>query len=1443
MSKIIVPLERRFSRVVKDQDSAEHNDYLELWGYGKPIGWPEIDARHCTVILAPGGAGKTHEMELRAKYLLRQGRPSFFIRIEDIDASFETAFEVGSGSELAAWLNSSGEGWFFLDSVDEARLRNRRAFERALRQFESRIRSAKDRAHICISSRPYAWQPQTDFDFVDQLFPSAFKQEEATGGDLDNDDPPIADEISQTALEVYQLKPLDLDDQRLFAGHHSVSNADDFIAEIERADLTDMAGRPFDLEGLIGKWKVDGAIGGRLQMLDHIITQRLNEIEPGKAHAMPLSSELAREGAQIIAAAVLLTGEPGIHVPDAVSERQGIVATDLLPDWNPRDVTTLLSRPIFNDVLFGMVRFRHRDVRELLAAEWFAGLIAKGLRSAVEALIFRESHGQDIVTPRLRPMLPWLILMDDGIREKAVALAPDIAMEGGDVAQLLLPVRQTLLQDVVALIARREGDSVSDNTAISRIAQADLTNDVLALIQQYFDNDDVIFFLGRLVWQGAMSDCVLPLLLIARNAGRGKYARIASARAVMTCGSAAQKDDIWQALLEAPGELSRELLAEMLENSPANGETIARLLKAIDRLPPYKRYSTSGLSQAIHRFVERMPVEKTDGQQPLFRLVEGLNRFLDREPWMERGDCHVSEEFAWLMAPATHAVERLVAAQSQDSLLDPSIAVMLKIPAVRFWRSGDVDEYKNKLGELVPAWTELNDKLFWQSVAQHRAAMKTPPATLTIVRQIDWFGHYWKFDTNRFDDVVNFVRNGGGGHLDDKSVALSLAFQLYEQAGKPADWLEDLRGVVADIPELERFLTNMEYPQETETMRKMREEQISREEERARQKQERQRNRAEWIARLRANPDIVRYPPGLAPDQFSNDQYWLLGEIEKDGNRISRGEAGTNWQSLIPDFGEDVAKAFRDAAIAFWQVYNPGLRSEGADTGSIPYALIFAMTGLSIEAHESEDFPAKLSAAEVELALRYLTTELNGFPNWLPDFYKAHPQQTIATVRKELDWELANSKPDQAMHYILHDLAYYAPWLHREIAPILIDWIAQNEIPNHDVMRHSLTIIAGGEIAAKQLAETARQKIERGAPADQLPIWYALWVDNEPDSSIVALETWLASLDSEAGTAGAQQFIVTLVGGRGNGPDIKFQRGLYKQAQHLKALYVLMHRYIRVEEDINRADGGVYSPEQRDDGQDARNSLFAMLAELQGKEAYTAITDLITEHPATNYRAWMARRAKDRAVSDGDLAPWSVDQIVQFGNSGTRTPRSNPELFEQGMLQLKALKHWLEGGNESPAATWQRVDSENEMRNLIAGQINQKAAGFFRCAQENQLPNSQRPDIWIASNQVQSPVPIELKLLDKGWSGPKLCERLRNQLVGDYLREDGAECGVMLLVWQGKVAQKKWKIGGQLVGLSELSQALQAYWTSISKNFPSVSAIKVVVIDLTVRDSKASNGQ
>jgi len=110
-------------------------------------------------------------------------------------------------------------------------------------------------------------------------------------------------------------------------------------------------------------------------------------------------------------------------------------------------------------------------------------------------------------------------------------------------------------------------------------------------------------------------------------------------------------------------------------------------------------------------------------------------------------------------------------------------------------------------------------------------------------------------------------------------------------------------------------------------------------------------------------------------------------------------------------------------------------------------------------------------------------------------------------------------------------------------------------------------------------------------------------------------------------------------------------------------------------------------------------------------------------------------------------------------------------------------------------------------------------------------------DIWLHNTKVSSPVPIELKLLDKDWSGPRLSERLRNQLAGDYLREESAGCGVMLLVWQGNKPEKRWMVKGCRTDLSELACALKSYWQEdISEQFPGVEAIDVIVIDLTQRE-------
>ena len=85
-----------------------------------------------------------------------------------------------------------------------------------------------------------------------------------------------------------------------------------------------------------------------------------------------------------------------------------------------------------------------------------------------------------------------------------------------------------------------------------------------------------------------------------------------------------------------------------------------------------------------------------------------------------------------------------------------------------------------------------------------------------------------------------------------------------------------------------------------------------------------------------------------------------------------------------------------------------------------------------------------------------------------------------------------------------------------------------------------------------------------------------------------------------------------------------------------------MHRYIRVAEDIDRIGKGVYSPTLRDDAQDARSTLFNMLYEVPGAEAYAAMKALEEEHPEVDYRRWMAVRAHQRATQDADEPLWST---------------------------------------------------------------------------------------------------------------------------------------------------------------------------------------------------------
>ncbi|MYD94148.1 MAG: hypothetical protein F4Y02_10740, partial [Chloroflexi bacterium] len=1409
----LVPLVRQFCSVLESPDDSDERELRAFLGYRNAKTWSDIDDEYRCVILAEAGAGKTTEMKARARHVQQRGRHAFFIRIEDIDGAFENAFEVGSPRSFAQWLGSQDQAWFYLDSVDEARIDNPTTFEKAIRRFSERIKEGQLRAHVYISSRPYAWRAKSDRKLIQQHLPFLKPRLEAARWHVDPN-PAESSGPPEDALEVYILQRLEEDDIRRFAAYRSVPDVDKLVEELDRLGMIPLAGRPFDLEEILDKWATDRTLSGRRELLHHNIGRRLRELDPDRAVRQPLNLERARAGARALAAAVVLTGKAGIRGPDSVQAQTAIDAEVVLADWDPGDVRNLLSRAIFDDVTYGAVRFRNRDARELLAAEWFRELLRTGhSREAVEMLFFREQYGEQIVSGRLRTVLPWLILDDRGIQTRVLTTYPGIAVEGGDPAQLPLPERQKILADILVRIVEGEANGTAgDNHALARIALPDLSPDARVLIDRHADNDDAVFFLGRLVWQGEMQECVPPLLDLAADSTRGVYARMVSARAVMTCGTEEQKSTLWARLNGTP-QLSRRLLAELVQGAEADAHTVPMVLKSISRLEPYERFKVSGLTTALHGYIERLPLPMhANGDQPLSMLVAGLDAVLRQPPYVESEHCHISAEFAWLLDPAIHAVGRLVAGRAATAMQDHAMAIMLEAPPARQWVDHAVGDYRDELGDSVPAWPDLNDALFWHSVKAVRARRAEDGETLDEDWPVLVVEHYWSFGPESLPRVLNWVRRRD--LEDDRLVALSLAFQIHKQTDEPAGSLDRLREATSGDVVLTRRLDELLEPPVSEQALRLKRRVAAQRQGLERQRQRRQQQRLDWISRLKADPAIVRNPPGLEPSEISADQEGLLCEIEGEGLRAHRSQ-GAAWRSLIEEFGEEVATAYRDAAVAHWRHCRPGFRSEGVNTNTISASLMFGLAGLAIESDETEGFPANLSPSERRLALRFIVLELNGFPSWLEPMYQAHPREVMPTIEAELYWELAHTKPDEPMHYILHDLAAYAPWLHGALITPLLEWLRDNDPPGETALDYIFRILWGGCSDAAALAALARAKATGRTPTDHHPYWYAMWVDAAPETGIVALEDWLAGFDRPDGSRAAQLFVAALTGSRRgaySGPAI----GNFLTPKHLKRLYVLMHEHIRVEEDIDRANQGVYSPELRDNAQDARNTLFQMLSDISGKEAHSALTELIADHPDPGHRPWMARRAYQRAEVDGDLQPWTDEQVRDFASDLTATPTTERQLFDLTVARVADLKNWLEQGDDSLYRTWAKAEDEAEVRDLVANWLNHRWRNPFTIAREPVLANNQRVDICLDSQSVPLPVPLELKLLDKGWSGPKLCERLRNQLARDYLREGNERYGVMLLFWQGRGHQKRWEIGGRRVAVSDVASALKRHWEGVS---------------------------
>jgi hypothetical protein len=1151
------------------------------------------------------------------------------------------------------------------------------------------------------------------------------------------------------------------------------------------------------------------------------IARRLEERDQDRSEAHPIAIERLRLGARLVAAATTLGQESAIRVPDGADNAKGIAIREVLTDWDDIDCATLLARPIFDEGIYGTVRFHHRSVREYLTAEWLHALIVdEGSRARIEGLFFRSQYGIEVIVPTMRPVLPWLAILDERILARVCRLAPEIIFEGGDPSQLPRETRSQILRQACEQLAQpAHGRSLTDYTAVQRFANVDLTDDIKALLSQYGEDEDIAWFLLRMVWQGEIAGAAAEAKRFAL-CSRAKYTRIAAFRALAAVGSVADQAEVRRSFLAEDGALNRDWLAELTPGLPPDDEAVAWLLDALKRTPAKKRFDVDSLARALLQLVADWPL------QLLPKLLTGLHALLKTRPVIELRYCEISKRYGWLALAAAQSVLRLIEARELSALTPAALSTLRKLPIAEEYSDHEFRDLKGDLPKRVAEWPALNHALFWQDVAETRAGRDIKKGErLTDYWQVGIFGRFWRFGADSFDTICEDIANRP--LLDDKLVALTLAFAIYRESSRPPAWRTRLKRLAESVSELQSTLDTLLRP--PAKGRQNWQQQEARWKKRAAQEgARREADKLKWKEYLDANIEALSDSNKLGV--ITNAQYYLHERMRESADRSSKWSEG-NWRSLVPEFGEPIARAFRDGAVSFWRGHRPQLLSEGAKANTTPFSAIFGLTGLSIETREEPGWPKGLLQADADIATRFALHELNGFPSWLPNLYVTYPQVVIDVVITEIDHELATEDPESTSHYVLYDASWSGDWMWDRLASLVI---ARLRKPPKSIgnLRAMLNIVQGSSLDGPTIAKFAAQMTKATRNLATAPMWFGLWVGVDPAVAIPALAARLAEMkENTKKTLFAMRFITALVGDRS---ESRGARQAYRKVRHMKALFLLMQDYVRENEDIDRAGKGIYSPELRDDAQNAREALFAFIRETPGKEAFLALMDISRAHPAETARPWMAFHAKEKATLDADALAWSPRQVRDFHDRLDRTPANHRDLWYLALDRLLDLKHDLEEGDASIASILQPVDRETDIRKYIGNWCRERSGGRYVIPQEEELADAKRPDLRFHGVGFDGPVPAELKLADK-WTGPHLFERLEIQLCGDYLRDKRSSRGIFGLVYHG--TKPSWDLpkGGRVESFAALVEALQSHWEILAPQFPGVEDIRVIGIDLTKR--------
>jgi hypothetical protein len=152
----------------------------------------------------------------------------------------------------------------------------------------------------------------------------------------------------------------------------------------------------------------------------------------------------------------------------------------------------------------------------------------------------------------------------------------------------------------------------------------------------------------------------------------------------------------------------------------------------------------------------------------------------------------------------------------------------------------------------------------------------------------------------------------------------------------------------------------------------------------------------------------------------------------------------------------------------------------------------------------------------------------------------------------------------------------------------------------------------------------------------------------------------------------------------------------------LERLVVIAFRTIRLEDDSNRSDGKVFSPDTRDDAEGARGALFKGFIDTPGLATFDAIHRLMETPGFPVRRRRMREFARNRAESDSEAGAWSSADVCAFEADFLIAPRNPADLQTLALRRLADLQYDLLNADYAQSATVASLPDEVDVQNWMA---------------------------------------------------------------------------------------------------------------------------------------------